>query len=244
MKIQVLSDLHGEFFPEVDVFLHQLKKLVSKKADILIVVGDLSSAYIRYPLQFLSENWKHVIFVPGNHDFYGSSIPDTMRELREIEKKHKNLHILQNNSVFIDGQRFVGSSLWFRETPESLANMKKLNDFRLIENAAIDIYEENRKAVQYLESIIKHNDVVITHSSPTVKSISERFVNSDINCYFVCPMRNLGHISFESPKLWIHGHTHDSFDYTIDTTRVICNPFGYYRREENPKFKAKKIIEI
>ena len=28
-------------------------------------------------------------------------------------------------------------------------------------------------------------------------------------------------------KLWTHGHTHDTFDYMIGTTRIVCNPRGY-----------------
>ena len=27
-------------------------------------------------------------------------------------------------------------------------------------------------------------------------------------------------------QLWIHGHTHDSFDYVVNGTRVVCNPRG------------------
>ena len=30
--------------------------------------------------------------------------------------------------------------------------------------------------------------------------------------------------------LWIHGHTHDSFDYVLNGTRVVCNPRGYCKR--------------
>jgi len=28
-------------------------------------------------------------------------------------------------------------------------------------------------------------------------------------------------------KLWVHGHTHDPYDYVIGETRVVCNPRGY-----------------
>lgn len=38
--------------------------------------------------------------------------------------------------------------------------------------------------------------------------------------------------------LWIHGHTHDSFDYRHNGTRILCNPRGYVRdgADENPAF--------
>ena len=30
-----------------------------------------------------------------------------------------------------------------------------------------------------------------------------------------------------TPALWIHGHTHDGFDYQANGTRVVANPMGY-----------------
>ena len=48
--------------------------------------------------------------------------------------------------------------------------------------------------------------------------------------------------------LWIHGHTHTAFDYTVDGTRVVCNPRGYLdrrtRQPENPQFAWDKVVEI
>ena len=37
------------------------------------------------------------------------------------------------------------------------------------------------------------------------------------------------------PRLWVHGHTHEIFDYYIGTTRVLCNPRGYPHERENAK---------
>ena len=47
-------------------------------------------------------------------------------------------------------------------------------------------------------------------------------------------------------RLWIHGHTHDSFDYCLNGTRVVCNPRGYARNgvNENPLFDANFLVEI
>jgi hypothetical protein len=33
------------------------------------------------------------------------------------------------------------------------------------------------------------------------------------------------------------GHTHESFDYEIGKTRVVCNPRGYASTEENKGFR-------
>jgi Icc-related predicted phosphoesterase len=47
-------------------------------------------------------------------------------------------------------------------------------------------------------------------------------------------------------RLWIHGHTHDSFDYTVNGTRVVCNPRGYAKNgvNENARFDPDYIVEI
>jgi len=59
-----------------------------------------------------------------------------------------------------------------------------------------------------------------------------------LNEYFTTSMEAYMH----GVKLWIHGHTHDSFDYNIGDTRVVCNPVGYYK--ENDTWKKDLVIEI
>ena len=47
-------------------------------------------------------------------------------------------------------------------------------------------------------------------------------------------------------QLWIHGHTHDSFDYFINGTRVVCNPRGYAVDgiTENAAFDVDLTVDI
>ncbi len=46
------------------------------------------------------------------------------------------------------------------------------------------------------------------------------------------------------PALWVHRHAHDSFDYTIGSSRILCNSRGYVRREPNPNFDPGLIVEL
>ena len=46
------------------------------------------------------------------------------------------------------------------------------------------------------------------------------------------------------PRLWIHGHTHESFDYQIGKTRVVCNPRGYASIEENHCFRPDYTVVV
>jgi Icc-related predicted phosphoesterase len=36
------------------------------------------------------------------------------------------------------------------------------------------------------------------------------------------------------PAVWFHGHVHNSFDYLVGDTIVLCNPRGYV--DQNPTF--------
>ena len=67
-------------------------------------------------------------------------------------------------------------------------------------------------------------DIIVSHHTPSYQSISDRYRADPLN---VCFSNNLDEQILnmkKPPKLWIHGHTHDRFDYMIGDTRVICHP--------------------
>jgi calcineurin-like phosphoesterase family protein len=82
-------------------------------------------------------------------------------------------------------------------------------------------------------------NIVVTHFCPSEKSIHEQFKGSSLNPYFTCNCENL---MTEDVNLWIHGHTHSSFDYMFGSTRVVCNPRGY--KDENKDFSSTLIVEV
>ena len=86
--------------------------------------------------------------------------------------------------------------------------------------------------------------VVITHHAPSRRSIHPRFADSLLNACFVSDAERL--LDGSRARLWIHGHTHDSFDYALNGTRVVCNPRGYVKNgvNENPRFDPNLVIEV
>jgi hypothetical protein len=86
--------------------------------------------------------------------------------------------------------------------------------------------------------------VVVTHHAPSRKSIHPRFADSLLNACFVSDAERL--LDGTRARLWIHGHTHDSFDYFLDGVRVVCNPRGYAENgvNENPLFDANFLVEV
>ena len=86
--------------------------------------------------------------------------------------------------------------------------------------------------------------VVITHHAPSRKSIHPRFERSLVNPCFVSDAERL--LDGTRAGLWIHGHTHDSFDYVVNGTRVLCNPRGYAKNgvNENDRFDPDLVVEV
>ena len=71
-----------------------------------------------------------------------------------------------------------------------------------------------------------------------------RFAGSALNACFVSGAEHL--IDGRRAGLWIHGHTHDSFDYVVNGARVLCNPRGYAKDgvNENALFDANLTVEV
>ncbi|MGJ9418335.1 hypothetical protein ACHAC9_11290 [Massilia sp. CMS3.1] len=47
--------------------------------------------------------------------------------------------------------------------------------------------------------------------------------------------------------VWVHGHTHSSFDYEVGECRVVANPLGYLMRNggaENEEFDPNFIVQL
>jgi Icc-related predicted phosphoesterase len=246
MKALLVSDLHFEFHRDGGLsFVESLPE-----ADVLLCPGDLSNARgIWDALLLLLEKYPHVIYTYGNHEFYGSDIPRVKAKVEKLVKrlptmgdKYGKLHVLDNSTCEIEGRRFVGTPLWFRKLPDSPQYERQLNDFYQIGNAHERIYEENEKAIAFLEETVTGDDIVLTHHLPALESVHPKYEGSPLNRFFLCDVSYL--INERQPKLWVHGHTHDSCDYTLGKTQVLCNPFGYVAHEENRAFNPELIVEI
>jgi predicted phosphodiesterase len=230
MKLHILSDLHTEFAdfdpPETDA------DLVILAGDIGVGPGGLNWAARRFPD-------RPVIYVPGNHEFYGHDI--SLTETLGAEAP-ENITVLNDDLLVLDGVRFLGCTLWtdFRLHGEGEAwfarqrARQSMNDFVRIGNGersfrpedSVVLHEASRAwLVSQFEQEFNGPTVVVTHHLPASTSIAKRFTNDSLNPAFASSLECL--IEEYQPTLWIHGHTHEPFDYELFETRVICNPRGY-----------------
>ncbi len=250
MKILVLSDLHNEF----TVF-----EPARTDADVVVLAGDIDNG--DGGIVWAREAWPDgkIIYVIGNHEYYGGDFAETLALLRRSAKE-QNVLLLEDNEVVIDGVRFLGATLWTdfeffgAENKEAAMSVgeSRLNDFRLIRYgqdgtfSPSDAVELHRKSLAWLTARLNEPfagpTVVVTHHLPSIKSVPERFMDTPLSACFVS---NLDYL-FGKMKVWIHGHTHDNFDYVVNGTRVVCNPRGYVtsRGAENADFDPSKIVEL
>lgn len=241
MQIQVMSDLHLEFHPDDGQSV--LSEMDSGGVDLLILAGDVTvGGKIPGVLSEICARFPEVLYLFGNHEFYRSSFEAVRVAAEEAAGRLGNLHVLDNSGCTIGGIRFLGTTLWFPHEEENRKYEPYLTDFRLIQDFRRQVYEENERAVRFLESTVRAGDVVVTHHLPSQRSIHERYRDDPLNRFFLCELDDL--IRERGPRLWIHGHTHESCDYTFGRTRVLCNPFGYQGHEVNPHFQQKLIIQV
>lgn len=242
MKIQLMSDLHFEFHSDGgEEFINSLDP---SGVDALILAGDIANIdSINKPIELLCNKYKRIIMSLGNHCYYNSDAGSVLFNFEQLSEKYSNFHFLDNSILELEGQRFLGSTLWFPYVPEEYC--RDFSDFRYIKNLSSWVFEENKKSVGFFKDNLKENDIVITHHLPSSKCVAEKYKYDSGNCFFVCGMDDL--ILERNPKLWMFGHTHSHVDMSIGKTRMLANPRGYVMYGETIEgngFNDKLIIEV
>ena len=240
MNVAILSDLHLEFFADRGAAF--LESLDPAGVDVLVLAGDLCTRrLLRSAVETLCARYPEVVYVAGNHEYYHSG-PGKVHELLTcLREDLPNFRWLRNETVEIAGVRFAGTTLWFRHQASNRAYEHGMNDFALIRSFDPWVYEENRRALQFLEKEVARADVVVTHHLPSERSVGAPFVGDPFNCFYVCDVDEL--IELAEPALWVHGHTHASRDWSAGKTRVVCNPLGY-ASECNPAFDRELVVRV
>jgi predicted phosphodiesterase len=111
-----------------------------------------------------------------------------------------------------------------------------------------DSVDDHKQALDYINHVLMNDDtkkyVVVTHHTPSWQSCAPKWLGDRVmNGAF---HTELGDFIAYRPqiKLWVHGHTHDDFDYAIGETRVVCNPRGYIGHEMQADSFQLKYIDL
>lgn len=243
MRLHILSDLHLDFHQ--DGGQEFLRHLNPDSIDVLVLAGDIVNmvrpAQASTVLNLLSRLYPQVVFVPGNHEFYGTTVQNSLGRLESITGSLSNFHWLKTGEpLVIDCRRFLGDTMWFQDTLDSHLYRHFLNDFTQIGGFEPWVYEQNGLFEHYLNGTLREGDIVVTHHLPSPACISPQYKKSALNRYFVHDMSSL--IRKRKPALWIYGHTHSPADIKIGKTRVVSNPMGYPTEQE--KVYEPLVIEL
>lgn len=248
MRVHLLSDIHVEF----EHYAYQ-----ECGADLVVLAGDIHTKDrgIAWALEEIKNT--PVLYVLGNHEFYGKSHPKFVSEARQ-RASGTNIQILEKDHVEIDGVNFFGCTLW--------TDFELFGDPRIAGHACQQVmtdYKKIRKSPQYsklrsLDTALIHaqsrkwlgdqlsehkgsTNIVITHHGPSIKSSPAHYHGDITSAAYVSDLEQF--IGEHTPDYWLHGHLHNSSDYYIGSCNVLCNPKGY-PGEENDEFDPVKCIEI
>jgi len=250
MKIRVLSDLHLEYCawipPRAD-------------ADVVVLAGDIhnGSAALRWAERHFAPG--SVVYVPGNHEFYGGRMSEVLADLR-VEAARRQIHFLDGDAVILGGVRFLGATLWtdfslYGSSPEDIGGAMQdartgMSDYQVIRadrgllrpEQSRDIHLEQVGWLQrQIRTSFQGATVVVTHFLPHRASIHPKYQGVRSNPFFAS---DLDHLVRPPVSLWIHGHTHESVDAMVNGTRVVCNPRGLEPIEPNEAFDPRLVVEV
>lgn len=219
MKFGIFSDLHmefqpWEFTPEADVFY--------------LNAGDTHPQQLTrdYFTKLMGPNY---FYVYGNHDYYGNSF------------KNAEMDIFVKQ---VNGLKIAGATLWTDIRPDRWWDFRDyMMDYRQIKGMNYDRYMiAHNLHKDYL--FTSNADIWVVHHLPSYESVHHRYRNSGGNDFFATELSDQILEMKHPPKLIVHGHTHERFDYMIGDTRVVCNPRGY--PNEQPWYNTYEplIVEI
>lgn len=253
MKLWIMSDLH------VDIYRYQPPPV---EADVVILAGDIAEGAEATEWIAQALPGRQVLFVPGNHEYYRLTVAsgDALFAQTAATTDGK-LVFMQQREWHHGGVRFLGCTLWtdfllFGEAKRDAARQiasRVMADFSCINNESggkftvDDSIALNQTHLAWLTGKLNQPfdgpTVVITHHGPARPSLHAKYGDDPVSAGFINDLEHL----MGKADLWIHGHTHTPFDYTLHGTRVVCNPRGYVtkrRGEENPAFNPALVIEL
>ncbi len=266
MKIQLLSDLHLEAHPH-------FVPTPTPGVDLLVLAGDVGSYQTGSLLvdgdfglgRFAPlHGWPTpVVFVPGNHEYDSFDFDDAHTRLRATCER-LGIIWLERETLVMDGVRLVGTTLWTDfdalavDTPEAQQLKARDKAFRAA-NYYLKKTLTTRNGEPWLAEGVRAQalvcqgwlrgalatpfdgpTVVITHFAPSLLSADPRYGLVPGTAGFCNALDEL----LPQAQLWLHGHLHAPSDYRVGGCRVVANPLGYARKNEQVGYQPHLLIEI
>ena len=208
-----------------------------------------------------------VLFVPGNHEYDARDVDAAQAQLMAVCQR-LGITWLDRQTVQMGDVRFIGTTLWTDFDVLSAPNepmtsaMKKRNkafsaaNFHLKKAQmqrggalflAENVREEGLSCQAWLRAALAQpkprslgKTVVVTHFAPSLKSHDPVYGVQPGTAGFCNALDDL----LPCADLWLHGHLHCQLDYTVGRCRVVANPLGYVRKNEQLGFAPQLVLEV
>ena len=263
MKLRIMSDLHVEFHNNPTDFV--VSPMPDDKDTVLILAGDIHlGKHVHNVLEPLSSQFKEVIYILGNHEFYKGNMPTIAGKIDNNISHLPNVWLLDTDTIELHGVHFVGATLWTDMGNHNQMVMYDagmiMNDYKAIRTGPR--HEPWKRTLRPVETVAMHIEqrnwmfktitelkeagetvVAISHHLPSYQCIG-MYKGDRLNGAYASELYE--DIADSKPDLWIHGHTHESVDLVMPgtETRIICNPRGYWPTDLNPEFDMEFTVEI
>lgn len=251
-SVQYASDLHLDHLaPNIE-----FRSLITPVAPILILAGDIASVWTQIYSKFLrwcSANWRHVILVAGNHEYFchknhPRSRQETEQRIQNLCRIYYNVHFLQAGQTYIIPNTnivFIGTTLYSNINPAIHDDVLVKSDFtktfiernnKLCRTHPSDHVKAHKRHRQALADAIRSvprnfKAVVVTHYLPTHKLLEPEYQN---DCWRSCYASNDDDLFRPPVSVWICGHGHRSTHINArHDILVAMNARGYKQYELN-----------
>lgn len=245
MKLHILSDLH------IDSYARQsrpLGKIPKTDADVILVAGDTANGDtgMLWLQEQAAQLNKPVFTIAGNHEYFGEDVCRFDSVLGRWDNyqadTQQGVRVLQCQYVDIDNVRILGCTLWtdyqYQATEDTMTDARRfMRDYQQIyaggalfsPEYSVELHYQQRdwlKGALIEAHSLGKTVVVMSHHSVSPLSVSEKYADLPSNAAFVSDFSAWMAAPW-APKLWVHGHTHEAFDYQLYNTRVVVNPRAY-----------------
>jgi predicted phosphodiesterase len=234
VRVHILSDLHLEQDPS---------EPNEVPADVVVLAGDIHGGTRGVEWAARWAQGRPVLYVAGNHEFYGHALPELIGDLRAAAAGSSVL-VLENDEVRVDGVRFLGCTLWSdfdfdgaERRAQSMAVCERVvNDYEHIRFgpgartlAPRDTRMLHISSRRWLASrLAEPHDgptVIVTHHAPLIRGRPPSAALRAVAGAFASDVTEL--MGGERVALWIFGHTHRLANLEHRGTHVVSNPRGY-----------------
>lgn len=251
MTFQYASDLHLEF-PDNRAWLeeHPLEHC----ADVLLLAGDVlpfsASAQYRKLLLRLVKPFREVLWLPGNHEYYGGALDDAAGLDGGLRP---NVRLVQDRVLHYPGTRLLCTTLW---SPISQLNegmmRRQVSDYEAIRFGRglllpAHVTRRHEQCLAWLKAELEKPfdgaTVVMTHHVPTLAHYPAEFAGSPLNEAFAVELGAL--IEGSTVAAWVHGHHHrNTPEFSVGRTRLLTNQLGYVAQGEQRGFRTDALLHL